>query len=421
MLPTVELRIRLHRAQKLFRDSKALYRGFVGGRGAGKSWIGAYDMIRRAKPGHTYLIASPTGVKLHDETYPTFKAIAEMMGRWGPVKLTPYPTVQLTTGATIRFRSAEDPEKMRGPNLSGVWLDEASLMEEAAFKICIACLREHGEQGWLSASFTPKGLSHWTYEKWGKVQPNTAIFHAETHENPFLPPDFEDTLRQQYTGLYAEQELGGRFVAVEGAEWRPEYFPDSIWFTDWPTPPHWIATALALDPSKGRDASKPREGRKPDFSAYVWGGVDAHGGVWIDADLDQTRDVSRIVQDGIAHFRRFLPGAFVVEINQFQSLLATELARQGKLLNLHLPLWGIVNAAPDSKTMRIQKIGPYLARRELHFRDTPGCRLLVAQLRDFPMGAYDDGPDALEMLIRMLLHQIRGRTEGGSQPQLLRS
>jgi hypothetical protein len=104
----------------------------------------------------------PTGVKLADETFPTFKAIAQELGTWDPagVKMTPYLPVRLGTGATVRFRTAEDPDKMRGPNLSGVWLDEASLMDEEAFKIAIACLREDGEQGWLSATFTPKGLGH---------------------------------------------------------------------------------------------------------------------------------------------------------------------------------------------------------------------------------------------------------------------
>lgn len=374
-------------------------------------------MLMRAKEGRTYLIASPTGVILNDTTYPTFRKMAKELGLFGSERLSPYPTVQLTTGATIRFRTAEDPEKMRGPNLSGVWLDEASLMAEAAYKISIACLREEGEQGWLSATMTPKGLSHWTYDRFGKAQPDTAVFHATTDDNPFLPPEFAAKLKEQYSGLYADQELGGRFVAVEGAEWPPTYFPDSIWFSDWPEQS--VTSALALDPSKGRDAAKPREGRMPDYSAYVWGAVDSKGTVWIDADLDQSRDVSKIVQDGLAHYQVFQPKAVVIEVNQFQSMLATEFSRQGKALGLHLPLYGITNT--EDKRIRIRTLGPFLARRELRFRDTPGARLLVAQLRDFPMGSYDDGPDSLSMLVVMLLHLIRGKTAGKGQPELLRA
>ena len=48
MTRTIQRRIGLHRAQALFRYSPAIYRGFVGGRGSGKSWAGAYDLLMRA-------------------------------------------------------------------------------------------------------------------------------------------------------------------------------------------------------------------------------------------------------------------------------------------------------------------------------------------------------------------------------------
>lgn len=414
--------IQLHPAQAAFLLERKPYKGFVGGRGAGKTWIGAQDVLARSRAGRTYLIASPTSVLMQDTTFPTFRQQAEALGVWDArrVRLSPYPTVTLTTGATVRFRTAEDPERMRGPNLTGCWLDEASLMPREAYLIAIAALREQGEQGWLSATFTPKGLSHWTYDVFGKGTPDTAIFHAPTKANPFLPPDFQHRLEIQYGhGLRALQELEGQFCNVEGAEWPAEYFPDSIWFSDFPDGNHgWMARAMALDPSKGRDRSRPKEGREPDYSAWVWGGVDRQGAVWIDADLDNVRDVTRIVEDGIAHYRRFQPQAVVVEVNVFQELVASEVIRRARELQIGpLPLYGINNTEP--KDVRIRTIGPYLAQRELRFRDTPGCRRLVQQLRDFPCGEHDDGPDALVSLLRMLLYQISGRAEGAGQPKLL--
>lgn len=210
-------RIRLHPQQKAFRESSALYNGFVGGRGSGKTWAGAYKMITKAKRGRTYLTASPTGILMKDTTFPTFKEIARDLGVLGKVTISPYPNVELTTGATIRFRTAEDPEKLRGPNLSGVWLDEASLMHPDAYKIAIACLREGGEQGWLDATFTPKGLDHWTYDVFGKNKPDTRIFHCNTLANPFLPPEFAETLAKQYTEAEARQELAGEFIDADEA------------------------------------------------------------------------------------------------------------------------------------------------------------------------------------------------------------
>jgi hypothetical protein len=40
--------------------------------------------------------------------------------------------------------------------------------------------------------------------------------------------------------------------------------------------------------------------------------------------------------------------------------------------------------------------------RRLRFKsNSPGTRLLVEQLREFPIAAHDDGPDALEMSLRL--------------------
>ncbi len=272
MTLTVETRVRLSRKQKSFRESNVLYRGFVGGRGAGKSWVGAYDLIRRSRPRRTYLVGSPTGVLLADTTFPTFEDIARRLGRWpgrSGIRLSPYPTVRLTTGATVRFRSAEDPEKMRGPNLTGVWLDEASLMHHDTFKICIAALREAGEQGWLSATFTPKGLLHWTYDTFGNARENTAYFHAATKENPFNPANFQQTLETQYGGAdtaFARQELGGEFLDDEdGWQVIPAAWVRAAQARWTPTPPlNQSLTCLGVDVAYGgADATvvSPRRGQ----------------------------------------------------------------------------------------------------------------------------------------------------------------
>ena len=48
------------------------------------------------------------------------------------------------------------------------------------------------------------------------------------------------------------------------------------------------------------------------------------------------------------------------------------------------------------------------AKGTIRFKgDSPGARLLVDQLRDFPLGDHDDGPDSLEMAVRVLSHFMR--------------
>src|SRR5260370_27251403 len=213
------MEIGLHPAQMAFIRSDALFRAFVGGIGSGKSWAGSYDLIKRGKAGRTYLVAAPTFGMLADATFRSFEALARQLGIVAPddVKRSAPPSIRLRTGAEVLFRSADDPERLRGPNLSGVWMDESSLMIIDAFNILIGRLREGGEQGWLSSTFTPKGRLHWTYEVFGGDRPNTAIFRARTRDNPFLPPQFHNTVRQQYTSTLAAQELEGAFLDTRRA------------------------------------------------------------------------------------------------------------------------------------------------------------------------------------------------------------
>src|SRR5262249_25944187 len=113
--------------------------------------------------------------------------------------------------AEVMFRSTVYPDRLRGPNLTGAWMDEASLSSYEAYQILVARLREGGERGWLSATFTPRGLTHWTYELFGRGRPDVFLVHARTDENPFLSPDFIELVKANYAGLRAEQELAGRF------------------------------------------------------------------------------------------------------------------------------------------------------------------------------------------------------------------
>lgn len=219
----VQVMLDVHQSQQNFLDSEKPYRGFVGGRGAGKSFIGALDLMCRAVPNRLFMVVAPTYPMLRDSSLRSFVDIAQKHDYLrdlskGDMRAT------LGNGAEILFRSADDPERLRGPNLSGAWIDEASLVHRDAFDIVIACLRECGEQGWLSCTFTPKGRSHWTYEVFGKENEKAELFHASTRDNPFLPETFADTLQSQYTSAFAAQEIDGQFVDLGGTVARREWF-----------------------------------------------------------------------------------------------------------------------------------------------------------------------------------------------------
>lgn len=314
---------------------------------------------------------------------------------------------RLGNGAEVLFRSTDNPDRLRGPNLSGCFMDEASLSDRDALTVLLGRLREGGGLGWLGCAFTPRGRNHWTYEVFGTPgRPDTALFHSRTADNPFLHPDFAAKLAAQYgPGLLARQELEGLFVSLEGAEWPPEYFPDSLWFDHWPD--SLVARTLALDPSKGRDA------RTGDYAAFALLGLDTAGGLWCEADLARGRSAEWLAHQAVDHCVAFRPDAFAIECNQFQQLFAVLIGHAARERGVPVPVVELNNSVP--KSVRLRRLGPYLHRRQLRFRDTPGTRLLVQQLQEFPEGEHDDGPDSVEMALRLLLDLAAQADPGSGQ------
>jgi len=151
-------------------------------------------------------------------------------------------------------------------------------------------------------------------------------------------------------------------------------------------------------------------------------GVDQQWTLWVDADLDNTRPVESetgrsIIGDGLELYRKFNPQAVIIETNGFQELVARAFLRVSQGRQLSLPLYTKCNTEP--KTTRIRGLGPYLAQKRLRVKNTPGGRLLVQQLRDFPMAEFDDGPDALKLGEEMANALITGKRD--NSPQLLRA
>jgi len=194
-----------------------------------------------------------------------------------------------------------------------------------------------------------------------------------------------------------EREKQNSPVNPDACEWPQSYFDESIWFDAWPD--NLRIKTIALDPSKGADA------RRGDYSAFVVLGIDRGGVLYVEADMAR-RPVPQIVADGVELFRNHRPDAFGIETNQFQDLLAGQFAeefrRRGMLAARPVPINNRTN-----KLVRIRRLGPYLAGKQLRFKsDSPSTRLLVEQLTEFPIASHDDGPDALEMAVRLAAEQL---------------
>jgi predicted phage terminase large subunit-like protein len=389
--------VTLTKPQADFAHSRSSIVGFVGGRGAGKTWAGAYRLLVNARPNRQYLVVAPTYTMLRDVVWPVLiEKAMELCFLRDTVRSR--LAIILGNGALILCRSADQPDRLRGLNIAGAWLDEASLVPREVFDVVLMTLREtHG--AWLACTFTPKGRSHWTYDLFGKPRDGVETVRCQTRENPFLPADFVERVRAQTSATLLQQELEAEFIDIEGADWPSEYWGEWVLVPQLPPRQRWAVSAVAVDPSLGK------QDKAGDYSAVVLVAV-CDDLLWIAADL-QRRSVSKLVRDVLVACDRWRPDLLGFEANQFQELVVHEFERvTDEEFRVKYPVFQIRNKT--SKLVRIRRLGPYIARRELRVLNDAGGRLLVQQLQEFPQGQHDDGPDALEMAIRLILETAGG-------------
>lgn len=221
------------------------------------------------------------------------------------------------------------------------------------------------------------------------------------HEGEALWPErysleMLDKMRRE-SSLYWWQAMYQQQPTQHGsAEWPDRYFDDDIWFDEWPDVRP-LKSVLTLDPSKGKSS------KKGDYSAFVYAALydlDGKACLYVDADLER-RPAEQIVADAIRLHRELAPDGFGCEANGFQELLASMIEKALREAGFPLErVYSITNTG--DKLNRIRTLGPMLENGEIRFRRSPGCRLLVKQLKEFPLGKHDDGPDALEMAYQLL-------------------
>jgi phage terminase large subunit-like protein len=424
-LRVINKTINVYPKQQQFLESGALWRAFCGGIGSGKSFIGAFDMIRRAKPGRLYLVTAPTYTMLSDASLRSFIDVAERLEVVLPsgIKRGAPPSVKLRTGAEILFRSADDADMLRGPNLSGAWLDEASMHNKDVFDIIIGRLREGGEMGWGTATFTPKGKLHWTYKMFGCKSPDTELIHARSDENVFLPKDFTRKVRDQYSEKQAQQELGGLFVDAGGNH----YFPDS-WprYTDagdayrvrdgvrWMhIPKSCCSRLLALDWAVG----KPKRGKSKtgDCTAFVVGDLSDAGHLFLLDAINENVPMGANAPRLAEMCRKWNPAVVCSDDDNFSEAMLLECARYRDIPSIKCVPLKSRNKLVRSQAAIIRSERNHVFLPEV---DKPWVDLLCDQLATFTGadGNPDDMADCFGILGRLADEYTPGEDSDDYEP-----
>jgi predicted phage terminase large subunit-like protein len=282
------------------------------------------------------------------------------------------------------------------------------------------------------------GVLRWFVRYGGELQWGSdgaslrAEFGTEPKSLTFIPATLSDNpaLTERDPGYranlealpYIEKErlLEGNWnvVDAEGAEWPAEYF-NNIYVNEWPQKRK--VTVVAFDPSVGK-TDKARPGKpQGDFSAFVAVCKGYDDRYYVDADIKH-RTISQAVEDGIAFLQYIRPDAFGVENIAFQEVVRDLFAKEVYRAGLS-DVWAIHgDGGPKiaKKVVRIRgRITPLLHQGRIRMLRTPGTSQLLEQMRAFPIHKNDDGPDALEMAIRLADELHSGAAYREPEPEIL--
>jgi len=226
-----QIKIKLTEPQEAFVFSDARHPAMVAGFGAGKSEAGVVRLALKAiqYPGLSFGFVEPTFDLIRLIAWPRFSNILE---RWkiGFELNKSDNTITLQNKSQIIFRSADSPERLVGFELADGVIDEIDTLRETHAKdvwdkMLARCrqIKPDGSRNTLAAVSTPEGF-RFVYKTWGRdPRPGYELIRAPTYSNPYLPPDYVQSLRDTYSGPQLEAYLEGQFTNLTSGSVYAEF------------------------------------------------------------------------------------------------------------------------------------------------------------------------------------------------------
>lgn len=192
------------------------------GRRFGKSVLARMIMLGWAKEPGLYWIVSPThqqGKDIHWMQGFRQEIPREFVRKWTE---SPTPEVELTNGAVIQLKSAEDPDRLKGVKLRGLIVDEIAVMRNWTW-IWEEALRPTLTDYSSPAVFisSPKGYNHfWDLFNQQDKDPQFKSFKFTSYDNPNIPSSEIDSAKVTLSEDYFAQEYMAEFKTYTGLVYK---------------------------------------------------------------------------------------------------------------------------------------------------------------------------------------------------------
>jgi PBSX family phage terminase large subunit len=120
----------------------------------------------------------------------------------------------------VGANTSESEERIRGLTLAGAYCDEVSLYPESFMDMLMTRLSVSGAKCFCNCN--PDSPAHWFYVRYilSDAIKNKKVFHFTLDDNPNLNPDYIDSLKQTFTGVFYDRFIRGLWVAASGVIYR---------------------------------------------------------------------------------------------------------------------------------------------------------------------------------------------------------
>jgi phage terminase large subunit-like protein len=363
----------------------------LAGRGFGKSLSGAnwcHELIQSGKYGRIALVA-PTAADARDTIVEGASGILETAPNWNRPTYEPSKR-RLTwpSGSIATTFSAEEAERLRGPNHDAAWCDELCAWDDAqsVWDMLQFTLRA-GSDPRVCVTTTPKPTPLLKFLV-GQEGKGVVITRGSTFDNSAnLAPSFLDALNARYANTrLGRQEINAEILYdMPGALWSL----DNLDSTRIKEPPRDLQRiVIAVDP-----AVSTNEGS--DETGIIVAGSDDQNHFYVLADHSgrcQPRDWARRAIDAYNHWRA---DCIVIEVNQ-GGQMARDTVRN---VDLNVPIREV--HASRGKVTRAEPVSALYEQKRVHHVGI--FEKLEAQMTmftsDFNRNTAGYSPDRVDALV----------------------
>jgi hypothetical protein len=207
----VTLALKLHSLQAQIVNHPARFKVVVCGRRWGKTRVGGYVAIREALKGKRIWWVAP----ILDTAKIAWRLIKTLV-RKIPGALIREKVLYFPGGGEIWFKSADNPDSLRGEGIDGLVIDEADYIPGDVWsKILRPMLADR--KGWAFFISTPheqNGYFHELYKKGQADGESWASWSYPSWTNPYLDPKEIEDAKGDMSELEFDQEFGAKFVGA---------------------------------------------------------------------------------------------------------------------------------------------------------------------------------------------------------------